>query len=151
GTLALGSASLNFGNVSPNTTKTLSLILTNSGNKAVALGSASVSTKYFTVHSSTLPLSLPAGQSTTLSISFTPNAAAAFTATLSVSSDASNGTQTVALSGNGTGLLALNPSTEDFGSVTVGATKSQTVTITNGDSSSASISQVSVDNTAFAI
>jgi len=125
--------------------------MTNSGNKAVSIGSASVSSKYFALSAPTLPLSLATGQSTNLSVSFTPNASAVFNATLSLSSDASNGTQTVALSGDGTGLLTLNPTSEDFGSVTVGATKSQTVTITNGDSASVSISQLSVDNTAFSI
>src|SRR5262245_54579031 len=76
GTLALGSASLNFGKVSPNTTKTLRLTMTNSGNKAVALGSATVSSKYFALANPTLPMSLSAGQSTSLNVSFTPNAAA---------------------------------------------------------------------------
>lgn len=151
GNLVLGSASLNFGAVSPNSSKSLALTVTNSGNKTVSISSASVSTKYFALTSPTLPMSLSAGQSANLSVSFKPNAATLFTATLSVSSDASNGTQTVALSGNGTGPLSLSPTSEDFGSVTVGATKSQTVSITNGNSSSVSISQVSVDNTAFSI
>ena len=151
GTLLLGSTSLNFGNVAPNTTKSLTLTVTNSGNKSVAIGSASVSSKYFALSGSAFPLSLPAGQKGTLNVSFTPNAAAVFNATLSISSDASNGTQTVSLSGAGTGSLALSPATEDFGSVTVGAAKSQTVTITNNDSSTVSISQVSVDNSAFSI
>jgi Cep192 domain 4/Abnormal spindle-like microcephaly-assoc'd, ASPM-SPD-2-Hydin/HYDIN/CFA65/VesB-like, Ig-like domain len=151
GQLVLGSASLNFGSVTPNTSKSLTLTLTNSGNKAVNIGSASVSTKYFALAAPTLPVAVPAGQSTNVSISFTPNAAAAFTATLSIGSDAANGTQTVALSGTGIGLLALNPSSESFGSVSVGTTKSQAVTITNGSASSVSISQISVNSSAFSI
>ena len=152
GTLALGSASLEFGRVAPNTSKSLTLTVTNSGNKTVNISSASASTKYFALAPMTFPVVLAAGQSTSLSISFTPNAAVAFSAALSVNSDASNGMQSVALSGTGTGMLALNPASNDFGSVVVGATKSQVVTITNGDSSSVSISGVSVvDNSAFTI
>jgi len=151
GNLVLGSASLEFGNVSPNTSKSLTLTVTNSGNKTVTISSASASTKYFALASPMLPVSLGAGLSMNLSISFTPNAAATFSATLSISSDASNGTQTLSLSGAGTGLLALSPSSDAFGSVVVGGSTSQLVTITNGDSSSVSISQVSVDNTAFSI
>jgi hypothetical protein len=151
GTLVLGSARLDFGNVTPNTTKTLTLTATNSGNKAVNVNTASVSTKYFSIAASTLPISLAAGQSTNLSISFTPNAVTTFAATLSLGSDAADGTQTVALSGDGAGLLAINPTSEAFGSVTVGASKSQVVTISNGDSSSVSISQLSVNNSAFSI
>jgi hypothetical protein len=151
GTLVLGSAKLDFGNVTPNTTKTLTLTATNSGNKAVNVNTASVSTKYFSIAASTLPISLAAGQSTNLSISFTPNTVTRFAATLSIGSDAADGTQTVALSGDGAGLLSINPTSEAFGSVTVGASKSQVVTISNGDSSSVSISQLSVNNSAFSI
>jgi len=151
GNLVLGSASLNFGDVTPGTSKTLTVTANNSGNKAVNITSASVSTKYFALTAPSFPLSMAPGASTTLSISFTPNAAATFNAMLSVSSDASDGTQTLPLSGAGSGLLALNPSSEAFGSVNVGATKSQVVTISNSDTSSVSISQVSVDNSAFSI
>jgi hypothetical protein len=151
GNLVIGSASLDFGDVTPGTTKNLTVTATNSGNKTVNISGASVSTKYFALLSPLFPVSLGAGQSTNLSISFTPNAAAKFSATLSVSSDASDGTQTLSLSGAGSGLLALNPSSEPFGSVNVGVTKSQVVTITNSDTSSVSISQVSVDSTAFSV
>ena len=151
GNLALGSASLDFGRVAPNTSKSLTLTVTNSGNKTVNISSASASTQYFALAATTFPVALSAGQSTNLSVSFTPNAAAAFSATLSIGSDASNGTQSVALSGTGTGLLSLNPTSKDFGSVVVGATKSLVVTISNGDSSSVSITGVSVDNSAFSI
>jgi len=151
GNLVLASATLDFGDVTPGTSKTLTVTATNSGNTTVNVSSASVSTKYFAMASPTLPVSLAAGASTTLSISFTPNAAAKFSATLSISSDASNGNQTLSLSGTGSGLLALNPASEAFGSVIVGATKSQAVTITNTDTSSVSISQVSVNSSAFSI
>ena len=151
GNLVLGSASLDFGNVTPNTSKSMTLNATNSGNQTVNITSASFSTKYFALTAPTLPVALSAGQSTSLSISFTPNAAAAFNATLSIVSDASNGTQTVALSGTGTGLLAVSPTSEAFGNVNVGASTSQTVTLTNGGSSSVSVSQVSVNNSVFSI
>jgi hypothetical protein len=151
GNLVIGSLSLDFGDVTPGSSKNLTVTATNSGNKAVNISGVSISTKYFTLISPLFPVSLGAGQSTTLSISFTPNAVAEFSATLSVSSDAADGTQTLALSGAGAGLLALNPSSEAFGSVNVGATKSQVVTITNNDSSSVSISQVSVNGSAFSI
>ena len=151
GNLVIGSASLDFGDVTPGASKNLTVTATNSGNTAVNISGVSVSTKYFALISPLFPVSLGAGQSITFSISFTPNAVAKFSATLSVSSDAADGTQTLALSGAGAGLLAVNPSSEAFGSVNVGATKSQVVTITNNDSSSVSISQVSVNSSAFSI
>lgn len=151
GNVVVGSASLDFGAVTPGTSKTLILTATNSGNASVNISGASFSTKYFALTSPTLPVSVAAGQSTTLTISFTPDAATAFSATLTVSSDGSNPSATVSLSGSGTGPLAISPTSEAFGSVTVGSSKSQVVTITNNDSSSVSISQISVSGAAFSI
>src|SRR5215470_5785899 len=102
GNLVLASATLDFGNVTTNTTKILTVTANNSGSKTVNVSSVSISTKYFAITSPSLPLALAAGQSATLSISFTPNAATNFSATLSVASDASDGTQTLSLSGAGT-------------------------------------------------
>jgi centrosomal CEP192-like protein/ASPM-SPD-2-Hydin domain-containing protein len=153
GNLVLASATLDFGNVTTNTTKTLTVTANNSGSKTVNVSSVSISTKYFAISSPSLPLSLAAGQSATFSISFTPNAATNFSATLSVASDASNGTQTLALLGAGTTTtqLQVNPTSEAFGSVTIGSSKSQVVTLNNATSSSISISQVTVGGTGFSV
>jgi len=150
-TLVLGSASLDFGGVAPGKSKTLTIAANNSGNKTVTISGASFSSKYFSLVSPTLPVSVGPGLSTALSISFTPNAAATFNGTLTVTSDASNPTVTASLSGAGTGSLQLSPTSEAFGSVTVGANKSQTVTLTNGDSSSVSVSQISISGTGFSV
>ncbi len=59
----------------------------------------------------------------------------------------------VALSGAGTSAsqLQVNPTTEAFGSVNVGSSKSQVVTLNNATSSSISISQVTVAGTGFSL
>src|SRR5215469_18638203 len=72
GNLVLGTASLDFGSVSPNTSKSLVLTITNSGNKTVTISGASVSTKYFALTSPALPVSLDPGLATNLNVSFTP-------------------------------------------------------------------------------
>jgi len=153
GKLLLGSTNLNFGNVTPNTTKTLTVTASNAGTQSINISSVSFSTRYFGMTSTSLPLSLAAGQSITLGISFTPNAASNFAATLSIGSDASDGTQTVALSGAGASAsqLQINPTTEPFGSVNVGSSKPQVVTINNATSSSISISQITVAGTGFSL
>jgi hypothetical protein len=153
GNLVLGSSTLDFGDVTINSTKTLTVTASNPGNKTINVSSVSFSTKYFAISSPTLPVSVAAGQSVTLSISFTPNAATNFTATVSIASDASNGTQTVALSGSGTTTtqLQINPTTAPFGSVNVGSSKSQVVTLNNATSSSISVSKVTVGGTGFSL
>jgi hypothetical protein len=153
GNLVLASATLDFGDVTTNNTKSLTVTASNSGNKTVSVSGASFSTKYFAMSAPSLPLSLAAGQRITFSISFTPNAAANFSATLSVASNASDGTQTLALSGTGTSTtqLQINPTTEPFGNVTVASSKSQVVTLNNATSSSISITKVTVGGTGYSL
>ena len=146
GNLSLGALTLGFGSVAAGSNKTLSVTATNSGTKSITVSSAAVSTKYFSLTSPTLPIILAAGQSTTLNVMFSPNAAGAFTANVAVSSDASNGAVNLALSGTGVadGQLSLNPTSEAFGSVTVGTKQSKSVTLTNTGGVSVDISQATV-------
>ena len=75
GTLGFGSTALDFGNVAAGTSKTLTLTATNSAAQSVHINSAAVTSKYFTLVGPSLPVTIAAGQSATLSINFTPNAA----------------------------------------------------------------------------
>ena len=150
-TLSLGVAGLDFGSVAAGTTKTLNVTAVNSGTASITISGASISTKYFTLTTPKLPVAIAAGQSATMSLQFAPNAAGAFSGTLTVTSDATNTSAVVSLSGTGTadGQLTLNPSSENFGSVTSGSQQSQTVTLTNTGGESVDISQVSISGTGF--
>jgi len=151
GQLSMGASALDFGNVMAGTTKTLSVTATNSGSKSLTISSASVSTKYFSLSSPTLPVIIAAGQSANLSIAFAPNAAGSFSATVGLTSDASDSMVNLSLSGTGLadGQLTLNPTSEAFGSVTVGSKKTQTVTLTNTGGTAVDISQASISGTGF--
>jgi hypothetical protein len=153
GTLSLSGASLNFGSVTAGTTKTLTLTASNTGAASVTVSSASFSTQYFSLSAPTLPTAIMAGQSTPLTLVFAPNAAGAFSAAVSITSNASDASATVSLSGTGvaSGLLAESPTSESFGNVTVGSQSSQTVTLTNNSSSSVTISQAAVSGTGFTL
>ena len=146
GNLVLASGSLDFGNVTPNTSKTLTLTATNSGSASVTISSASISTKYFALTSPTFPVTLANGQSATFSITFTPNAAATFNATLTVISDASTPSTTASLSGTGVaaGALGSNPTSLSFGNVNVGGNGTLSETITNTGGTSISVTQVGI-------
>jgi hypothetical protein len=153
GTLSLANASMDFGSVVAGATKTLTVTATNSGSAAVTVNSANVSNSIFSVTAPSLPATIAAGQSATLSVAFTPNAAGSFTATVTIASDASDPTATISLSGTGiaAGQLASNPSTEAFGSVTVGSQQSVSETITNTGGTNVTISQAAISGTGFSL
>ncbi|HZQ95389.1 MAG TPA: choice-of-anchor D domain-containing protein [Candidatus Sulfotelmatobacter sp.] len=151
GNLSFGTLSLNFGSVAAGTSKTLNISVTNTATTSLTISSASVSTQYFALTSPSLPASIAAGQSVSLAVTFDPNAAGNFAATVAISSDASNAVTNISLAGTGIsdGQLALNPASEAFGTVTVGARQSQTVTLTNTGGTSVTISGAAVTGTGF--
>jgi hypothetical protein len=153
GTLSLSSSSLNFGSVTAGTSKTLTVQATNSGTASVVISGASISTKYFSLSAPTLPVTISSGHSTTLSLNFTPNAAGSFSAAVTITSDASNPTTTLGLSGTGVadGQLTSNPSSEGFGTVTVGSKQTLAGSVTNNGGTSVTISQASVTGAGFSM
>jgi len=125
-TLSLANGTLNFGNVAVGTTATLSMVATNSGPAAVTVSSVSISSQLFQLVALNLPVTVAAGQSTTVTVTFSPTALGTFNATASITSDASNATSTLSLTGNGVadaqpGQLSVSPATLSIGSVPVGS------------------------------
>jgi len=153
GTLSLSSASLDFGSVTSGTSKTMTMTVSNTGTASVTVSSASISSQYFSLSAPSLPVAILAGQSTPVSLVFSPNAAGTFNATVSITSNASNSATSVSLTGTGvaSGQLAVNPSSESFGNVTVGSQSSQTITLTNNSGSTVNISQAAVSGTGFTL
>ena len=153
GTLSLANASIDFGSVVAGTTKTLTFTATNSGSAAVTVNSANVSNANFSVTAPTFPATIAAGQSVTLTLAFSPNAVGSFTASVTISSNASDSTATISLLGAGiaAGQLASNPSSDAFGSVTVGAQQSISETVTNTGGTSVTISQATISGTGFSL
>jgi archaellum component FlaF (FlaF/FlaG flagellin family) len=77
-------------------------------------------------------VSLPAGESCTVSITFTPTAGGPRIGTLTVGSDADAGDLTAALDGTGITALALSKTTVSFGEQQIDSTSAaQIVTLTN--------------------
>ncbi len=155
-TLSFGSTSVSFGDVAVGSTKGATLTATNSGSSSVTITSVTISSQNFLLTSPTLPVTLPAGQNTAIGITFSPNAAEAFNATATVSSDASNATANIPLNGSGTaaapaGQLGPNPTSLSFGSVTIGNEDSLSETITNTGGTSVTISQIAVSGAGFGI
>jgi hypothetical protein len=155
GTLSLNNASLDFGSVTAGTSKTLTITASNTGTASVTVSSASISSQYFSLTAPTLPIAILVGQSSPITLTFTPNAAGAFSATVSITSNASNSSATFSLTGTGVasagGQLAPSQANESFGSVTVGSNQSLSETVTNTGGSSVAISQVGISGTGFSL
>ena len=152
-TLSLLTATLDFGSVAAGSSKTLTVTATNSGSASVKISSASVSTKYFSLTAPSLPVTISAGQSTPLSVTFTPNAAEAFNATVTISSDASNPTLTISLSGTGTtvsGQLTVVPTTLGLGNVVAGTSATASGSLT-ASGANVTVTAASTNNSIFSV
>jgi len=152
GQLGANPSSLSFGSVQVGNIKTLSEAVTNTGGSSVTLSQATVVGTEFSISGLSLPLTLAAGQSVTFAATFAPQSAGSASASISVSSNASNSTMTISLAGSGTaqGQLAVTPMSVDFGSVTVGTSKTQVGTL-SASGSSVSVSSATVTSAEFSL
>jgi P pilus assembly chaperone PapD len=100
--LTVTPASLSFGSIATGTSTTQSVTVNNSGNASVTLSQISESGTGFSVSGCTVPLTLAAGQSTTFSVTFDPATAGSLSGSVTVTSNAANSPEAIALTGTGT-------------------------------------------------
>ena len=132
GVLSPSSTTVAFGNVNVGSTATQSVTVTNTGTATVNIASAQISGAGFTVMGGNPSASVPVGQSVTVQLQFAPTTRGAASGTLTVTSDASNSSLSVSLSGTGMQPgLTISPASLNFSNVVVGQTSTQTVTLTN--------------------
>lgn len=146
--------SLSFGSILVgSTSSSQSVSLINTGNSNVTISQVAVSGAGFTVSGITVPLTLAAGQSASLTAGFSPTVAGSITGSITVTSNATNSPTTIALSGSGTAqtfLLSPSVTSLSFGNVLVGsASGSQSISLSNTGNSSVTISQVTVSGAGF--
>jgi hypothetical protein len=100
------------------------------------------------------PVLLTPGQQVTFSVRFAPQSAGNFSGSVSITSDASNPSLSVPLSGTGTaippGQLAVSPTSINFGNVTVGQNAQQNGTLT-ASGNSVTVSSYNLVGAPFAI
>ena len=153
GQLTASPASLDFGSVPMGTNQTSTVILGNSGGSSLTISQASTSGTGFSINGLSLPLTLAAGQSTTFSVTFAPQAGGSAAGSVTLVSNSANPTLNLPLTAIGLipGSLVANPSSPSFGTVQIGSTKSLTETLTNSGGSTVTISQASATGMGFAI
>jgi hypothetical protein len=104
GALAVSPTSLSFGNVTDGSSSALSGSLTASG-ASVTVSSASLNNSEFVLSGISLPGTIAAGQSATFTVTFTPQASGATSASLSFASNASNSPTVETMTGTGTAAV----------------------------------------------
>lgn len=107
-TLLLNSSasSLSFGSVNVSSSGTQSVTLTNAGNSNVMVSNVTVSGAGFNASGVSSGLILTPGQKATLTATFAPAASGSVTGSVSVSSNATNSPDSVALSGTGVAAVS---------------------------------------------
>ena len=124
-TLSANPTGLSFGNVVAGSSSTKTVTLTNSGNSSLTISNVTVAAKDVTETGITLPLTLAAGKTQTMSVKFSPTAAETVSGNITVTNSQGSST-VVSVSGTGTQAgINLTPSSASFGNVVVGAANSQ--------------------------
>jgi hypothetical protein len=154
--IEISPSSVSFGNVAMGQSATKTLTLTNTGTEALSVSGISVAGTGFTASGPHLPISLAAGQSTSISAVFKPTAGNADTGTITITSNAAGSPSLVALSGTGTtattaAALTVTPTTIAFGSVAVGSEQTQTVHVENTGNETATISKLAISGTGVSV
>ncbi|MGC1220549.1 MAG: choice-of-anchor D domain-containing protein [Candidatus Sulfotelmatobacter sp.] len=151
--LACTPASLDFGAVLIGQTQTLLVGVTNQGQTSVTISAIAAGDAEFTTSNLTLPLVLSAGQSVDLSVTFTPTATGWTYGTISFSSNASNETLALAVSGAGSRSEwgTSSPSSVSFGQVVMGTGSTVPIVLTNSRSSNLTMSKLGTSGSGFSV
>jgi len=151
--LTVSSTNLAFGNVTVNTAKALSLVLTSTGTSAVTVNSAAIAGTGFTIVGGSLPATLNPQQSVTLQVQFKPAATGAVTGKLTISSNSSSGSTTaVALSGTGTVAnpqLTVSSTTLSFGSIAVNTATMLSITLKSTGTTPVTVNSAAITGASF--
>ncbi len=146
--LTITPGSINFGNQVTGTTSLISPVqVTNTGGGAANFTSIAVTGTNSTdfAQSNNCQPSLPAQQSCTVNVTFTPTTTGSRGASLTLTDDAPNSPQNVGLSGVGVAPVTLSNSSLNFGAVLVGSSsKAPSVTLTNNQAIALSNISISI-------
>ena len=145
-TLSPSTSALAFGNTQVGTTHTSVVTLENSGTTDITVTQATMSGAGFSMSNIPVPLTISAGTSTSVPITFAPPSVGTFSGsvTLAVTANQVNGTAGFSFTGSGVvaGILLPTLSSVTFGSIQVGGKTSKSVTLTNNGGTPVTISQV---------
>jgi Domain of unknown function (DUF4082)/Abnormal spindle-like microcephaly-assoc'd, ASPM-SPD-2-Hydin len=145
-------ASLNLGNVNVGSSTSQTLTLTNTATSSVTISKVATTGAEFSASVMTVPFTLAAGKQVSLNIKFNATSLGAATGSLTVSSNASDPTLTVPLSGTGMQpQISAVPASISFGNVTLGVSNTQTLTVRDSGNANLIVSQATIVGTGFSM
>lgn len=162
GQVSLAGTPVSFGSVQLGTNLIKPVVLTNTGRSAVTIYRVAVSGTGFSFVGPTLPIILGSHTSVAFSLSFLPQSAGSFTGNVTASGYVTwggryrtrYGSVTVSLSGSGystnPGYLTAPPSLT-LGSVTIGSSQSQMLTISNTGGSGMTVSGATLNGAGYSV
>jgi hypothetical protein len=153
GELALSPAAANFNTVSVGNSQQQSETLTNTGGSTVTVSQVAISGQGLTLSGISTPLLLTAGQTATFHVTFTPQSAGSATGSVTITSNASDPSLSLALSGAGTtatAQLTATPATLSAGNVVAGTSGTVSGSL-NASGANVTVTAANTSNSAFAI
>jgi len=126
-------------------------VLTNTGTTSITIKSIGISGTNFSVKSGAAVILAP-GQTTTITVMFTPSSAGSSQGTLTVSSDASDPTMSIMLTGTGvapSSQLSPSSTTLTFGNVTVGSSSSMPVVLTDQGTANVTLGTATISGSGY--
>ena len=152
GLLANG-RTLNFGPVVVGSSVQATEYIYNPTNSSVTVSNATTSTADYQIVSPSFPVTVATHKTIALVVSYTPSTAGRSSATILISSNATEPSLTLPASGQGIagGKLVVTPANVNFGNVPVGKSQSQAASFTNSGSTSVTVSQVAPSSSDFAV
>jgi hypothetical protein len=152
GQLAASALTLQFGTIPRASSKELSETVTNTGGSALTISQILATGIGFSFSGINPPVTLSPGQGATFKVAFGPQSSGAVNGSLSIASNASNPTLSIALSGAGTspGQLGVSPASVNFGNVVVGTSQSQSAAL-SASNGPVTVSSASMTGSEFSV
>ena len=150
--LSVSANHFNFSTVVLGHTQSQTLKISNSGTAALRLASLSISDPQFAASGPAIPATILPSTSLSYVITFSPTSVGNTSATLDISSNASDGIVALALAGTGEKAFAdlvVTPASINFGNLNLKAKSTQNVTLQNTGNSSMTIQGVTVAGASF--
>ncbi len=154
--ISVSPVALDFSSVVVGASKELTLSVRNTGTASLNVSSIASSNAKFAVVSPAVPFNVAAGASSTITVRFSPTAAALETGQLTIThNDATQGPINVSLTGTGTAntggtpQIFVSPSTLRFGDVNLGQSKELEAVVQNAGTGVLVVSNITNDNVLF--
>jgi hypothetical protein len=150
-TLTASPTSLTFTNVQVGQTQSQTETLQNTGGVNATVSLATIAGAGFSISGLTTPLTLTPGQTSSFSVTYSPQASGSASGSVTLASNASDPSLSLTLAGTAVtaGSLTGSPISFSFGNVQVGLNQSQTETLKNSGGASITVSAATFTGTGF--